>query len=431
MSVHTSIRKPFDVDPPLFPSRQIGIIGYLTPDTKNLVAAMTVDFTPEIAAINAEAERLTAAGVDIIIALGHSGILEDQNIALNCPLVDIVIGGHSHTFLFSGVAAEDTAYGPYPIVITQVTGRKVPVVQAYAFTKYLGLLTAEFNEAGELVFWEGQPIMLDAEVPQDEDVILALDEYRTEVEAYEESVVGTTKVILQASNCRQSECNMGNLLTDAMVHTRASLYTVSDNHHWTDAAIAIIQGGGVRATIDSVSNGGSGEITLGELDAVLPFRNKLIVVEMTGKVLKLALEHSVSNYVDRELGVAAFPQVSGIHVNFDLDKVVNERIASLEVLCRDCEVPRYEEVDDEKSYGVIISDFLKSGGDGFSMFVNESRTVFEFPADDIDIVREYITRVSPIYTPLESRVQLKGAGVMLTASFLLLALATVLNLMNL
>lgn len=410
--------------------RKIGIIGYLTPDTKNLVAAMSVDFTPEIAAINAEAEKLNAAGVDIIMALGHSGILEDQNIALNCPLVDLVIGGHSHTFLFSGVAAEDTAYGPYPIVITQKSGKKVPVVQAYAFTKYLGMLTLQFDDAGDLLFWEGQPLILDGEVMQDEDVMQALEEYRSDVEEYETSVIGRSKVILQASNCRRSECNMGNMLTDAMVHTRASLYTVAENNHWTDAALAIIQGGGVRGTIDTVSDGGSGDITMGELDTVLPFRNKLMVVQVSGKLLKEMLEFSVANMKDTKLGTAAFPQVSGIRVSFDLDKPVNERIESLEVLCADCEVPRYGPVEDNKNYGVIVSDFLKEGGDGYSMLIPTKR-LFEFPADDIDIVKEYITRVSPIYTPLESRVQVKGAAAMVTASVLLLVLASVLNLLKL
>lgn len=55
------------IDPLPMLSRQIGIIGYLTPDTKDLVAAMTVDFTPEIAAINAEAEKLTAQ--ELILSL--------------------------------------------------------------------------------------------------------------------------------------------------------------------------------------------------------------------------------------------------------------------------------------------------------------------------------------------------------------------------
>lgn len=46
---------------------------------------------------------LRRSGVNIIIALGHSGYETDKNIGINCPLVDAVIGGHSHSFLYTGV----------------------------------------------------------------------------------------------------------------------------------------------------------------------------------------------------------------------------------------------------------------------------------------------------------------------------------------
>lgn len=78
-------------------------------------------------------------GVNIIIALGHSGYEVDMDIAKNCPLIDIVIGGHSNTFLYSGQQPDiEQIDGPYPTVVKQSSGKEVPVVQAYAFTKYLG-----------------------------------------------------------------------------------------------------------------------------------------------------------------------------------------------------------------------------------------------------------------------------------------------------
>lgn len=80
-------------------------------------------------------------GVTIIIALGHSGYEVDQNIARYCPLVDAVIGGHSNTFLYTGEQPDaEKIDGPYPTVIKQASGKLVPVVQAYAYTKYLGEL---------------------------------------------------------------------------------------------------------------------------------------------------------------------------------------------------------------------------------------------------------------------------------------------------
>lgn len=59
-------------------------------------------FMNEVDSINAEAERLKAQGVDIIIVLSHCGLNVDRKIAAKCPNVDLIVGGHSHTFLYSG-----------------------------------------------------------------------------------------------------------------------------------------------------------------------------------------------------------------------------------------------------------------------------------------------------------------------------------------
>ena len=59
-------------------------------------------FLDEITSIDKEAKNLKAKGVNIIIAVGHSGFEKDQEIAKNVPDVDVVVGGHSNTFLYNG-----------------------------------------------------------------------------------------------------------------------------------------------------------------------------------------------------------------------------------------------------------------------------------------------------------------------------------------
>lgn len=84
--------------------------------------------------------------MNIIIGLGHSGITMDQKIAAECPLIDLIIGGHSHTFLYTGDPPDsDRPMGPYPILVQQPSGKVVPVVQAFAFTKYLGSLQIQVS----------------------------------------------------------------------------------------------------------------------------------------------------------------------------------------------------------------------------------------------------------------------------------------------
>lgn len=57
---------------------------------------------PEVPSIAAEAKQLKNHGVDILIALGHSGFEMDIQIARDVEDIDLVIGGHSNTFLYTG-----------------------------------------------------------------------------------------------------------------------------------------------------------------------------------------------------------------------------------------------------------------------------------------------------------------------------------------
>lgn len=56
--------------------------------------------------------------------------------------------------------------GIYPTLVKQQSGRTVPVVQAYAYTKYLGQLSLGFDSMGEVTYAEGNPLLLDHKVPQ-------------------------------------------------------------------------------------------------------------------------------------------------------------------------------------------------------------------------------------------------------------------------
>lgn len=82
----------------------------------------------ESESVREEAAKLKNQGVDIIIVLSHCGIDVDYNIAKTAgPDVDVIVGGHSHTFMFTG----DNPPGPdkpsekYPAVVTHSDGHKV------------------------------------------------------------------------------------------------------------------------------------------------------------------------------------------------------------------------------------------------------------------------------------------------------------------
>lgn len=147
--------------------RKIGVIGYLTPETKILATTEKVIFRDEVEVIREEVKKLKDQGVDILIALGHSGFETDKKIAREVEDIDLVIGGHTNTFLYRGNAPDiEMPEGFYPTEVVQKSGRKVYVVQAYAYTKYLGNFSATFDATGEITFIQGNPILVDASVKE-------------------------------------------------------------------------------------------------------------------------------------------------------------------------------------------------------------------------------------------------------------------------
>src|SRR5262249_8053671 len=77
---------------------------------------------------------------------------------------------------------------------------------------------------------------------------------------------------------RARETNLGNLIADGML----------DKTRPAGAQVAIMNGGGIRTSIDA------GPITLGEVLEVQPFGNTLALVTISGAQLKEALENGVS-----------------------------------------------------------------------------------------------------------------------------------------
>lgn len=376
---------------------KVGVVGYLTPDTKVLAVPNNVEYRDEIEALKEEVEKLQNEGINIIIALGHSGYLKDLQIAKEVEGVDLVIGGHTNTFLWNGTSPDsEQSQGSYPTYVTQASGRSVLVVQAYAYTKYLGKLHLVFNSNGEVIDADGTPILLDKTIPQDEDVLKIVNRYRDNIHNITEAVLGYTAVILDANACQLSECNIGNLITDAMVFKYASEYT---GEHWTDAPIAIIQAGGIRTSVAHSKM--PTNLTKGDLLEVMPFDGSAVTVTVNGSVLLEMIEHSVANYNPVE-PPGQFLQYSGIKVVYNLKKPSGSRVVSAEARCWACDIPKFSKIVDKDVYKVIMPSFVAIGGDGFSMFLGLPTKALNY--NELLCTQYYVARHSPIYPQIEGRI---------------------------
>lgn len=139
------------------------------------------------------------------------------------------------------------------------------------------------DETGALTSFVGQPILLNASVPRDPEFLTLLEKYRPSVAAYQKHVVGISRAFLNGT-CKFSECNLGNLLTDSMVHAYVKRYK---GQYWSDAAIAFLNSGGIRAS------GSSGNVTMSDLMTIMPFDDDILSVSLSGREILQVLEQAV------------------------------------------------------------------------------------------------------------------------------------------
>jgi 5'-nucleotidase/UDP-sugar diphosphatase len=364
--------------------QKIGIISALATDTVETSSpGPNVIFTDEIDSLKADVAALEAEGVTKIIALTHVGYKRDQEIAAAVPGLDAVVGGHSHTFLS---ATDPKRIGAYPTWVSQDSGVMVPVVQAYAYSKYLGHAELTFDDDGNLIYAGGNTILLDSSVIPDPEIEARVKELAGPIEELKARVVAETADVIDGSRetCRQIECQMGNLVADAM------LDRVKDQ----GVTIAIANGGGLRASIDA------GPVTMGEVLTVLPFQNTLATFDVTGADVVAALENGVSQLED---GAGRFAQVAGLKYTFDPAQPAGARVSDVMVLVGgDAWAP----IDPAATYLAVTNNYVRGGGDGYKMFVNAANA-YDFGPDLADVTAEYLAKNMP-YTPfLDGRITRK------------------------
>ncbi|KAJ55229.1 5'-nucleotidase [Actibacterium mucosum KCTC 23349] len=350
--------------------QKIGIISALATDTVDTSSpGPNVVFQDEIDSLSADVAALEAEGVDKIIALTHVGLPKDIEIAGAVPGLDLVIGGHSHTLLSN---TSDRAAGPYPTMVGDV-----PVVQAYAYSKYVGEITLTFDDAGNVTSAVGEPILLDASITPDAAIAARVAEMGAPIEEMKQRVVANSGGLIDGDrgSCRAVECQMGNLVADAM------LDRVADQ----GITIAIQNGGGLRASIDA------GEVTMGEVLTVLPFQNTLSTFYVSGQTVIDALENGVSQV---EEGKGRFPQVAGLKFTFDMS------VAPLEGRVSDVQVVvdgDWKAIDPAATYGLVSNNYVRNGGDGYKMFI-DAQNAYDFGPDLADVTAEYLAENGP-YSP--------------------------------
>jgi len=362
--------------------QKIGIVGAVTTDTREIASpGPDIAIADDIENITREAEKLEAEGVDKIIALTHVGYPRDKEMIAKIPGVDVVVGGHTHSLLSN---SDPKAEGPYPTMVDNPGGYKVPVTQAASYSKYLGEFKVVFDDAGVVKAASGDPLLLDKSIAPDAAVLARIEELAAPIEELKNKEVAETTRPIDGSrdNCRARECEMGNLVSDAIL----------DRVKNQGVTIVFQNGGGLRASIDG------GVITMGEVLTVLPFQNTLATFQLSGKDIVASLEHGVSGVGE---GKGQFPQVAGLRYRFDKSVApYGGRITSVEVM----EGGSWSPIDEAKTYLVATNNFTRGGGDGYELFANNAVNAYDFGPGLEQVVADYLAAHRP-YTPaLDGRI---------------------------
>jgi 5'-nucleotidase len=361
--------------------QKIGIIGVVTTETPELASpGPNVKFTDDVAAITKEAAKLKAEGVNKIIALTHVGYTRDLSDIAKIPDVDVVVGGHSHTLLSN---TDPKAEGPYPTMVDNPGGYKVPVVTAASYSKYLGDVVITFDDNGVVKEAKGDPILIDSSFTPDPEIAARITELAKPIEDLRKKVIGSSEGPIEGARevCRVRECTMGNLVADAML----------DRGKNQGMQVAIQNGGGLRSSIDG------GDVTQGEVITVLPFQNTLATFQLSGADIRTALENGLGKI---EEGAGRFPQVAGMKYSFDKSKPPGSRVVSVEVKEGDAFVP----LDNAKTYGVVTNNYMRAGGDGYSIFATAGKNAYDFGPDLADVTAEFLAAHSPYKPYTDGRV---------------------------
>jgi 5'-nucleotidase len=213
-----------------------------------------------------EAARLREQGADMVIALSHLGYEKnndiyymDRGVALKTRNIDMIIGGHSHTFI------------NYPDYVTNLDGEKVPIVQTGSKGICLGYAKIKLDSNGKPSFtYKLIPVKSHLDSKVDQTFAAKIDSYTTDVAKKMDEVIGYCPSAMSKGN---PESPLSNLTADGLIWAAKEFHNV-------DADVSVYNSGGIRSTI------AKGNLTVGDVFTLYPFDNVLSVITMKGSELK-------------------------------------------------------------------------------------------------------------------------------------------------
>ena len=375
---------------------RVGVIGAGLKNTPELVSAGAtagLTFLDEAPRVEAESERLRRQGVRVQVVVIHQGTNTGLNPFGNTPgvpwegpilgiadalqgtTIDAMIVGHTHR-------VSNLMRGDILIVEGINAGTSYSVVQLLV--------------RGSDVAWAGGAtrVAKNLGVAPRADVKAIVDAANAETAVLRNRVIGRQVNDILRAPTRLFESEMGNLVADAM----------RDKYPGIDAAYT--NSGGLRADlVFTPPSAGEqpGEITWGEMFAVLPFGNRTVILTLTGADLRAAFVNGFTPFCQPGFpgGTGRFPQISGLKVEFSCS-------GTTPVVVGMWKAPNgvggtLTPIGPTDSVRLVTNDFMYGGGDGYTVFANGTNVAQ--PGDGLlEIAVDYVAANSPVDPVVDGRI---------------------------
>lgn len=353
---------------------KVGIFGLSTPETlykANTGHVKGLVFKDPILTSQEIVKELKSQDVKFIILLSHLGLdasteerYRSSSIAKNVDGIDLIIDGHSHTKLSEKILVN-----------------KSSIVQTEKYSENIGVVKVDFDDNSiETKLLSNQDFSNNVNMSSSKEKETELSRYIAQIKSEQNKitskVIGSTPVKLVGDReiVRASQTNLSNLIADSMV--------------WkTKADMAITIGGGIRASINP------GPITVGDILTVLPFGDYIVTKEVTGKMIKDALEHGFRETPNL---LGGYSQVGGITLDLDITKPQGERVSNIKF-------KNGKRFDLNKNYIVAMNEFIATGGDDYTQFINAKNIAVY---DELDkVLTEYFKTLKKFPEKEDGRVR--------------------------
>lgn len=364
---------------------RIGILGLTTPGIPNwentqnyagLEFRETVSEAKKWIPVLREKER-----VDLVVVAMHMGIEEDlrtgeQNpsnvpnenaairIAREVPGIDIILMGHTHrevsSLMVNGVLLTQANYW----------GKHLARVDVY-------LEKSEAKDARwRVVAKSARTIPMDDRVKADEEVLKIAKPYDEETQAWLGRVIGQSPAELTAKDARFQDSAILDLIQ--RVQLEAGKADVS-----------------MTAAFNSEARIPKGPVTVRDIAGLYIYENTLVTLEVTGKQLKDALEHSAkyflayvpgkkpSDLVDDKIPSFNFDIAEGVTYDLDITRPVGDRIQNLKF--------KGQPVTPTQKLRLVTNNYRVNGGGGYTMYKN-APVIYKSSDEIRDLIIDWVER---------------------------------------